>query len=796
MKSTRFPRLLALLLLVQTGAAPLHAAPQKSRRESTKIARYVRIELPGNNRILSLAEVQVIRNGRNFAPTGTASQSGTDFGGLPGRAIDGNTSGVFSAGSVTHTPSSKDPWWELDLGKAQGVQQVSIWNRTEAHENRLDNFTLRLLDARREVVWERRSLRAPRPRTDYLMTGESVVRGAPIEDVAVSVERRQRLQPAVNAAITRGVRYLKDTQLRDGSWGEHQPQYRAGQTALAVYTLVKSGVSRTDPAVRMGLRFLQENPPVKTYSIGVTMMLYETLAEEERREPLEDLLDRLIDTQIKNKGTERGLWGYPHGCDLSNTQYAALGLRAARRAGLTVPREAYLELIEGTMRYQEAPQIVVVETPTGRTSTGKVRMAGFWYSKGGRRATLSMTTAGVSILAICQQGLMAGGGVKNLSDARTSQQLGLEYLHRNFSVTAGGQWKHYYLYGLERVGALLGLDYIGGRNWYWEGAEELVRTQGEQGHWNNKQSDTCFALLFLSKATAGGASTGLLANAREDVRVSDGPAVDIRWVAAGSDPVRMWITGFSEDLIEEYSDEDGLVQGLRISRVDYLCEGEVIQSIPVDPDRGWAGGRFATEYEFPGPGRYQMEVIVRVVGFAAGDGEFGEAEIASLPLDVFVRDEFSEAALEAPAGSRRTNLLAGKEVTAQASSQKENRNDVRQAIDGAQGTKWLSAKDDAQPTLTFRFDKPVRANTLVLSDANSSILTRRTYDRPTRIEVSVNGARKPKIVEISEGVYSYWTLRFRSMRVRSLEIRILEREPGTQQAGIVGFGEVELTYDR
>ncbi len=117
-------------------------------------------------------------------------------------------------------------------------------------------------------------------------------------------------------------------------------------------------------------------------------------------------------------------------------------------------------------------------------------------------------------------------------------------------------------------------------------------------------------------------------------------------------------------------------------------------------------------------------------------------------------------------------------------------------FDGAQGTCWLSAKGEEVPTLTFSFEKPVRANTLVLNDANSTNLNPDTYDRATKIEVNINNQRKPKYVEVTPGVLSSWTLKFKTTRVRSLVIRVLEREPGSTQTGIVGFGEVELFFKR
>ena len=55
--------------------------------------RYVRIELPGDNRVLSLAEVEVFEGDRNVALTQKSSQSTTAYGGVSQRAIDGNTNG-------------------------------------------------------------------------------------------------------------------------------------------------------------------------------------------------------------------------------------------------------------------------------------------------------------------------------------------------------------------------------------------------------------------------------------------------------------------------------------------------------------------------------------------------------------------------------------------------------------------------------------------------------------------------------------------------------------------------------
>ncbi len=129
-----------------------------------EIARYVRIELPGKNRILTLAEVEVMSGGKNIAPKGKATQSSVSNNAGPERALDGNKNPDFSAGGQTHTQEDgKSQWWELDFGKEGPIEAVAIWGRGEGFENRMDGFTLTLLDANRKPVFEKDGNAAPAP---------------------------------------------------------------------------------------------------------------------------------------------------------------------------------------------------------------------------------------------------------------------------------------------------------------------------------------------------------------------------------------------------------------------------------------------------------------------------------------------------------------------------------------------------------------------------------------------------------------------------------------------------------
>jgi hypothetical protein len=140
--------------------------------------KYVRIELPGTEKMISLAEVQVYRGQENIALKGTATQSSTDFSGPANLAIDGNTNGDFNAGkSVTHTAVSKDPWWEVDLKDLAGlVDRVIIWNRTDnALEFRLTGAVLTFLDSNRKPLYSQVLADPPKPSREIALGGPKPV---------------------------------------------------------------------------------------------------------------------------------------------------------------------------------------------------------------------------------------------------------------------------------------------------------------------------------------------------------------------------------------------------------------------------------------------------------------------------------------------------------------------------------------------------------------------------------------------------------------------------------------------
>ena len=136
--------------------APSQAHPVRGR--------YVRIELPGHDRILHLAEVQVFGGQENLALKGKAKQSSTGFGGDAKLAIDGNTNGDFAAHSVSHTRQSDDPWWQVDLGRAVELDKIVVWNRTDGDfAGRLKDWRVVVLDEKHKPVWRTDIAAPPQP---------------------------------------------------------------------------------------------------------------------------------------------------------------------------------------------------------------------------------------------------------------------------------------------------------------------------------------------------------------------------------------------------------------------------------------------------------------------------------------------------------------------------------------------------------------------------------------------------------------------------------------------------------
>ncbi|GMH43530.1 hypothetical protein BSKO_11452 [Bryopsis sp. KO-2023] len=123
----------------------------------TITGRYVTVRLPGNAKVLTLCEVEVYAEAHSgisvneetlLSQSKPTFQSSTGWGGLSGRAVDGNKRGVYSGGSCTHTLLSSNPWWAVDLGSPQKIKRIRVTNRSDCCAERLSNFEIRVGNTR------------------------------------------------------------------------------------------------------------------------------------------------------------------------------------------------------------------------------------------------------------------------------------------------------------------------------------------------------------------------------------------------------------------------------------------------------------------------------------------------------------------------------------------------------------------------------------------------------------------------------------------------------------------------
>lgn len=595
-----------------------------------------------------------------------------------------------------------------------------------------------------------------------------------------------KLQERINAAIDRGVDYLLSQQQIDGSWNHDQWAYRNGATALTTYTLVKSGVSKRHPAVVRALEFMRGSPTRETYSLGCQLMALGAMDDPTLVPWMKELAETLLSFQ-------RDGFSYPVGAiDLSNTQYGVLGLRAAATHGVKIPPEAFERAAQQALEFSHDE------------GSGPYSPLGFSYNRSAK-PTSSMTAAGAGILAVADEQLK---GHSKQAGYGAAAKRGAEWLVAHWSVEQNqneghDRWNVYYLYGLERVGSVLGLDKLGTHEWYKEGARRLVDTQGGKGEWTSSYHDfvinTCFALLFLDRATA--VASGKPAG-RVRLYGSDDPRTTVNLRASGDTPLTMWISSFGEKelVANEWPGEQE--RGLRVKRVDYLASGGAygdaeprLATIEKDGTQPAGKERFGAQWSFPLPGKYKVRALVTLLAPPESDGAAPkEVELDSAPLEVTIEEALDPELLEYAKDPAR-NLIAGQKVTATASTSINGDWPAGYAADNLQCRGWAAKNEDATPTLTLELEKPVRATTCLLTPARIGD----TYgSRITKVALTVNGKGPPIVVDVpAAGERRKIKVRFPQPQVvRKLEVKVLQRQECANPEKAVGFAEVELQADK
>ena len=293
--------------------------------------------------------------------------------------------------------------------------------------------------------------------------------------VATGAEHNPITSDQVDASLKRGARaqlhYLEG----------YQQSGNVGYTILGVMAALNAGVPADDPTVANAINFLLHdsnltpNQYAGTYQAGLMNMLLVMLKDPQTYRRLAERMAAALQ-RYQNKD---GGWG-----DYSRTQFALLGLKAAQDMGVVVPPQVF--------------QLARRNVEFGQNEGGS-----WGYTPKSGNGYGSMTAAGITSLSIIYEQDYKDNPLCGAAHNTDRLQQALHWLGRNFTVETNpqnGGYHYYYLYALERIGVLTGQKYIGGHDWYRDGASYLVGHQNPSGAWNGDGlMATEFSLLFLGK---------------------------------------------------------------------------------------------------------------------------------------------------------------------------------------------------------------------------------------------------------------------------------------------------------
>jgi hypothetical protein len=365
---------------------------------------------------------------------------------------------------------------------------------------------------------------------------------------------------------------LKEGADKDGWWGKgtanpypggsgETHKNKTGVAGLVLLALLECEVDPSDPVIVSGMDYVRRTLASSTdapagkaynvtpYEVGVLLMMYDSYYDglfekacrqakrdprKEKRPPVKLLKEHetivlTLVNMLKGAQTSNGGWRYapivtnPQGVneDISATQIALLGLSSALRLGVAVSPDIFLKAAQFNLAAQQQdgpPAPSALSTSSDGKSTVMDKARGWAYANGSpdeneKNISGGMTACGVCSLILTKAALAKTKILTKEIAEKTDRGIfdGLAWINANYTVTSNpgrNRSHYYYLYGLERVGMLGGINSIGMHNWYIDGAKFLVGAQNAEGWWNGMGEpgpsdtiDTCFALLFLKKAT-------------------------------------------------------------------------------------------------------------------------------------------------------------------------------------------------------------------------------------------------------------------------------------------------------
>lgn len=536
------PRLPPAPFLCQGELRPDHQGIGDPVRDPRDLLRAVACELGGRGlklrfpRLLPFGDLQV---------HGTWSAPGPDG----AQDLRATVTGRRPAPLPADRPGTADRLRVFCLGDVDGTLEVH--RRVDAAAGLVPTFTARL-----DVVVAEGEKQFRR----FLLTDEWTL-------LAVRDDQDADFRKRVGHAIRLGTTFVRDSLdarksfLRDD--GKEDRSYGSGRLALGLLTMLHGGVGRDDPSVAMGFAELGKRELIDSYSLAAALMAlaarYAPPNEAERLRlgdpgggPSRQLTpdDQKLAAQW-TKALLRNLdprtdpsrllrFNYTAGprYDTSLQQYGLLGLWSAHLCGVDVPATTFaaaarqLLAVQGPAEGPVALQLVTYRdlraaaAGDGSAPSAAVRRAearGFSYEEPLEPPFGSMTSAGTSGLLLARAGMAARGGTDKALEAQIDDAVGngFAWLAKEFSVRTnpgyaerGNHHWYYWLYGLERSCELRGAAWLQGRDWYYEGALQLLAQQQPNGSFRAEYTSslaievTCFAILFLSRSTPAAPVTG------------------------------------------------------------------------------------------------------------------------------------------------------------------------------------------------------------------------------------------------------------------------------------------------
>jgi len=272
----------------------------------------------------------------------------------------------------------------------------------------------------------------------------------------------------VRIAIDDAVMFLRSRQAPDGSIAGN---YVDGGTALAALTMLAAGGHpSTDDGLKMALDWLAAREPNNTYFRGIRANVWEYAL---RKVPYDTRIRKLLKTDyewlLKALGNREG-WRYRMGdttWDNSCTQYGVLGIWAAARAGFEPGDEFWITM--------------------SKHFRGCQNDDGGWGYQARRGSTPNMATAGLASMFLVfdmyhGKSFYSAENPRTFTDGEAAEvlasiQRGMDWLGK----AGGNKTNGYYLYGIERTGVAGGRKYIGGEDWFANGARAVLRAQQASG---------------------------------------------------------------------------------------------------------------------------------------------------------------------------------------------------------------------------------------------------------------------------------------------------------------------------